>query len=202
MSTAAPLDVKIRGEFTPDPNVCRFVTSLPLVESGWTLVFRTAEEAAGSPLMTAIFADGAIASASVQGDAITLTKSSSDHWPKVAQRLLPVMKDLLAKGQGIPTELVDRLKAQPAGDRMAAIIEDILARQINPSLASHGGWVKLVEIRDRDVVLEMGGGCQGCSASQQTLKYGVERAIRDACPQVREILDATDHASGQNPYYK
>jgi NFU1 iron-sulfur cluster scaffold homolog, mitochondrial len=201
-SPVMPEDVKIRGEFTPDPNLCRFVINRTLLESGWTLVFRSAEEAAGSPLIEAIFRDGAISVVSVQDSAITLTKNSPDHWPRVAQRLLPLMKEHLTKGPAVAPEVVERLKAKPVGERMAAVIQDIFERQINPALASHGGWVKLVEIRDRDVIVEMGGGCQGCSASKQTLKYGIEAAIREACPQVREILDVTDHASGANPYYK
>jgi Fe-S cluster biogenesis protein NfuA len=194
-------EIKIRGEFTADPAVCRFVTNVPLVEAGWTLVFRAPEEATESPLMAAIFADGAIAAATVQGEAIVLTKDSPDHWPKVAQRLLPLMKEHLARGDAIPAALVERLKSQPAGESMARVIAEALERRINPALAAHGGWVRLVEIRDRDVVLEMGGGCQGCSASQQTLRHGVERVIREVCPQVREIVDATDHAAGENPYY-
>jgi Fe-S cluster biogenesis protein NfuA len=201
MSTENP-EVKIRGEFTPDPNVCRFVTSVPLIETGWTLVFRSAEEAKGSPLLEAVFADGAIALASIHENALTLTKESPDHWPKVAQRLLPRMKETLSAGNAIDPSAIERLKAQPVGDRMGEIITGIFEAKINPALASHGGWVKLVEVRGRDVIVEMGGGCQGCSASSQTLKYGIERAIREACPQVREVFDVTDHASGTNPYYK
>jgi Fe/S biogenesis protein NfuA len=51
------------------------------------------------------------------------------------------------------------------------------------------------------VFLEFGGGCQGCGMINVTLKYGVERTIREEVPEVGEILDTTDHASGRNPYY-
>ena len=65
----------------------------------------------------------------------------------------------------------------------------------------YGGFVRLDRVEDRDVFLEMGGGCQGCSASRVTLREGIEQAIRQACPQVREVVDITDHDAGENPYY-
>jgi Fe/S biogenesis protein NfuA len=47
----------------------------------------------------------------------------------------------------------------------------------------------------------MGGGCQGCGAADVTLKMGIERMIREEIPEVEEVLDTTDHAAGNNPYY-
>jgi Fe/S biogenesis protein NfuA len=80
-------------------------------------------------------------------------------------------------------------------------IEQALSEQINPALASHGGWVKLVKIEGQDVYVEMGGGCQGCASSRATMKFGVERAVKEAAPAVRNVIDATDHEAGSNPYY-
>ncbi|MGD8414879.1 MAG: NifU family protein, partial [Candidatus Latescibacterota bacterium] len=78
----------------------------------------------------------------------------------------------------------------------------ILDDLINPAVASHGGFVNLVGVNDNNVVLEFGGGCHGCGMANVTLKYGVERTIREHIPGVGEILDTTDHATGANPYYK
>jgi NFU1 iron-sulfur cluster scaffold homolog, mitochondrial len=47
----------------------------------------------------------------------------------------------------------------------------------------------------------MGGGCQGCASSRATMKFGIERAIKEAIPSVRNVVDATDHDAGTNPYY-
>jgi Fe/S biogenesis protein NfuA len=47
----------------------------------------------------------------------------------------------------------------------------------------------------------MGGGCQGCGAADVTLKAGIERLIKEELPEIEEVLDATDHAAGTNPYY-
>ena len=60
----------------------------------------------------------------------------------------------------------------------------------------------LVDVVNNTIFLEFGGGCQGCGMINVTLKYGVERAIREEVPEVGEILDTTDHAAGHNPYYE
>jgi Fe/S biogenesis protein NfuA len=86
-------------------------------------------------------------------------------------------------------------------DPVERAVQDVLDRQINPGVGSHGGMVTLVEVRDGAAYLRFGGGCQGCAAVDVTLKHGVETAIRAAVPQVTAIVDATDHAAGTNPYY-
>ena len=80
-------------------------------------------------------------------------------------------------------------------------IQKLLDEQINPSVASHGGQINVVDYVNRVVYISMSGGCQGCASSAATLKGGVEQAIFGAFPKVREVLDVTDHESGTNPYY-
>lgn len=78
----------------------------------------------------------------------------------------------------------------------------ILQSQVNPSLASHGGMVSLVEVVDDGVaVLEFGGGCQGCGMIDVTLKNGVERALLEQLPELKGIRDVTDHSYTENAYY-
>ena len=77
----------------------------------------------------------------------------------------------------------------------------MLDTAINPAVAGHGGMVSLLDVKDNTVYLQMGGGCQGCGAADVTLRQGVERMIREEVPEVLEIIDLTDHAAGQNPYY-
>jgi Fe/S biogenesis protein NfuA len=81
-------------------------------------------------------------------------------------------------------------------------INYILYNEINPSLAAHGGEVSLVEITgDNFAVLQFGGGCQGCSAVDITLKNGVERALLDQLPQLAGVRDVTDHTDRSQAYY-
>jgi Fe/S biogenesis protein NfuA len=85
---------------------------------------------------------------------------------------------------------------------IAEKVTQLLEQSINPSLASHGGFATLVGVDDdNNVYVTMGGGCQGCSASAMTLSDGIRRAIKEQVPEVLEVLDATDHAAGENPFY-
>jgi Fe/S biogenesis protein NfuA len=87
-------------------------------------------------------------------------------------------------------------------DPVARAVQEVLDRQINPGVGSHGGMVTLVDVKEGTAFLRFGGGCQGCAAVDVTLKQGVETAIRAAVPSISAIVDATDHEAGVNPYYQ
>lgn len=85
---------------------------------------------------------------------------------------------------------------------VAERVEQLLEQSVNPSLAAHGGFAQLVGVDDdHNVYVTMGGGCQGCSASAMTLSEGIRRSIKEAIPEVAEVIDATDHSAGENPFY-
>lgn len=81
-------------------------------------------------------------------------------------------------------------------------INTLLEKVINPSLAQHGGFAELRAWDEPRAYILMGGGCQGCAVSSITLKSGIERALKDQIPEILEVVDVTDHASGTNPYYE
>ena len=82
-------------------------------------------------------------------------------------------------------------------------INYLLYTEINPGLASHGGEVSLVELTDDGVaILKFGGGCQGCSAVDMTLKDGVESTLVAKVPEVTSVRDVTDHTQTDNAYFK
>lgn len=91
--------------------------------------------------------------------------------------------------------------AGPAAGALADRVKQVIEQQVNPAIASHGGAVSLVDVQDGVVFLSMSGGCQGCGMAAVTLKQGVERLIMEAIPEVTEVRDVTDHASGADPYY-
>ncbi len=95
-----------------------------------------------------------------------------------------------------------RPQPSPPTGPMADRIKKVLDEQINPAIASHGGFIDLVEVDGTEVYLEMSGGCQGCAMSRMTLRQGVERMVRQAVPEITEIHDVTDHSSGENPYFE
>jgi Fe/S biogenesis protein NfuA len=78
----------------------------------------------------------------------------------------------------------------------------LIDAQINPGVASHGGYVELLDVKDSRVFVRMGGGCQGCGMASVTLKQGVEVLIKQQFPQIEAVVDTTDHAGGENPYYQ
>ena len=81
-------------------------------------------------------------------------------------------------------------------------IQHVLDEEVNPMVASHGGVVSLLEVKDSSAYLEFGGGCQGCGMIDVTLKQGVEVMIQEHIPEIEAIYDVTDHAEGKNPYYQ
>ncbi|MCH1525469.1 MAG: NifU family protein [Candidatus Actinomarina sp.] len=85
---------------------------------------------------------------------------------------------------------------------LAEKVQTVLESQINPAIASHGGVAQLVGVEGQDIYLKLGGGCQGCGMAQVTLTQGIETSLRDAIPEIGNIIDATDHASGDNPYFE
>jgi Fe/S biogenesis protein NfuA len=89
-----------------------------------------------------------------------------------------------------------------ADDGIEPRVKWLLDTEINPSLASHGGQVSLVEITEKfEVVLQFGGGCQGCGMADVTMKQGIEQTLTRSIPEITAVLDVTDHQSGANPYY-
>jgi Fe/S biogenesis protein NfuA len=86
-------------------------------------------------------------------------------------------------------------------DAVAAAVQRVIDQEINPAVASHGGFVTLLDVRDDTAFIQLGGGCQGCGMVDVTLKQGIEVRIREVVPSIRAVVDTTDHAEGRNPYF-
>ena len=127
----------------------------------------------------------------------------------VAKSSVPWLDDALidfetSAGGGQLTIKAPNIKGTaPASDAaLEERVDWVIQSEINPRLASHGGVVSLETITaDKDVVLRFGGGCQGCGMADVTLKEGIEKTLLQEFPELRGILDATDHEQGVNPYY-
>ncbi len=87
-------------------------------------------------------------------------------------------------------------------DPLSAEVEAIVAAEVNPALAAHGGFVTYVgHDNEGTAYLTMGGGCHGCSMSRMTMLEGVQTMLVEALPAIERVRDLTDHTSGENPYY-
>jgi Fe/S biogenesis protein NfuA len=124
---------------------------------------------------------------------------------------LDLSRDLLNPGMVIinpnkppslsPAVGASRPPADLSGD-VAQRVHQVLEQQINPSIASHGGRAELVAVEEDIAYVRLSGGCQGCGMASVTLGQGIEVAIKDAVPEILQVVDTTDHASGANPYYE
>lgn len=90
------------------------------------------------------------------------------------------------------------LLRDPVAERVFRVIEE----RVNPGVASHGGHVSLLDVRDGTAYVRLGGGCQGCGQADTTVKQGIESMIREEVPEIHTVLDVTDHGAGENPYYQ
>ena len=126
------------------------------------------------------------------------------------------VEDLHGATLDLPTNrdqggLVLRNPNRPSTPQLGAAIEltgtpeekvrRLLDVQVNPAIAAHGGFASLVKVEGPAAYITMGGGCQGCAMSALTLREGIESAILANVPEITEVIDTTDHAVGENPYY-
>jgi len=88
-----------------------------------------------------------------------------------------------------------------SGDVAQRVIQ-VLAQQVNPSIAAHGGRAELVAVEQGTAYLRLSGGCQGCAMATVTLSQGIETTILQAVPEITSVVDVTDHQSGTNPYFE
>jgi Fe/S biogenesis protein NfuA len=87
-------------------------------------------------------------------------------------------------------------------DELSAEIEALVAGEVNPALAAHGGFVTYVgHDGEGTAYMTMGGGCHGCSMSKMTMLEGVQTMLAEQLPAVQRVKDLTDHSTGENPYY-
>ncbi|MFV1961019.1 MAG: NifU family protein [Acidimicrobiia bacterium] len=93
----------------------------------------------------------------------------------------------------------------PKGDLSGPLVDrvnQVISEQVNPAIASHGGGAELVSVDGTIAYLRLFGGCQGCGLAEVTLKQGIEKIILEAIDELTQVVDVTDHASGDDPYYE
>ena len=112
----------------------------------------------------------------------------------------PLQGGLVIRNPNRP-DMADRIDLSESGS-VAERLQDLLNNHVNPSLAAHGGYVELVKVEDSQAYLLMGGGCQGCTMSAATLHQGVATIITQHVPEILDVIDVTDHAAGENPFYQ
>ena len=128
--------------------------------------------------------------------------------PNLRGAVLTKSKNLLNPGLTIenpntPSPAIATGMAQ--GDLTGSVAEKVIQvvdEAINPSIASHGGRAEVVAVEEGTAYIRLGGGCQGCGMASVTLSQGIEATITDLVPEITKVVDVTDHAQGDNPYYE
>jgi Fe-S cluster biogenesis protein NfuA len=192
---------RIRVTAQPSPvhhNVCRFVVEPPVFPGG-AAHFSDPAHANEAPLAKKLLGLDDVREVLIAEDAVTVTTENPPDWNDLSTRVSELIRDQI--NSGTPS-ISDAFKESiPAPEVIREQVQEVLDTAINPAVAAHGGFVTLLDVRGNTIYLEFGGGCQGCGMVNVTLKYGVEKLVRERVPVVGEILDTTDHASGRNPYY-
>ncbi len=198
MSEPAADRILIRAE-PRDNTTCRFVLDRPVFPGG-SVWFEPGERAAGSPVAHALLQLPGVEGVLVQDEVITIHAKEQHNWMplgrEIGRRIREVLQD---DAPPVDPGVLDGL---PGPDEIRDRVQHVLKDEVNPAVASHGGWIDLVGVEKNQVFLRMGGGCQGCGMATATLRQGVERALRRSVPEIGAILDTTDHAAGKNPYYE
>ncbi|MCH2186159.1 NifU family protein [Myxococcota bacterium] len=181
------------------------------VSPGGTSLFETPEEAAAWPAAEALLRIPGVHSVIGKGDVLVVARRESVSWPDILGAVETALSERLGEvhASAAPMASAPSAVAPPSaavsgtdsGD-LRERVQAVIDRDINPAVADHGGVITLLDVQDTRVFVHMGGGCQGCAMSTQTLKHGVESMLRAQVPEVTEIFDTTDHASGANPYFQ
>jgi len=193
--------VRIRVTVEPSPNqanACRFVVD-PAVYPEGGAHFSTGSPTTDSPLAEALFELEDISKILIAGNSVSITTAESKDWGTFSEKVAILIRDQI--NSGIPAVADSFTDALPSPDSIRTQVQEAIDTKINPAVAAHGGVVSLLDVQGNNIFLEFGGGCQGCGMVSVTLKYGVEKLLRDTIPEIGQILDTTDHAAGTNPYY-
>jgi len=186
---SAPLDpgFSLRAERTPNPHSVKWVLSRPLVEGGRSAHFEAAPGRDVSPLAARMFAVDGVVAVFLARSFVTVTKREDLEWPSLAQPLVDALKAFAASGEPALGPAWDGARAQGGGG-VEERIQRVLDEEIRPYLAQDGGDVVFAGFRDGRVELYLQGSCSGCPSSTATLKLGIEGRLREAVPEVQEVV--------------
>ncbi len=181
----------IQTEATPNPATMKFIPGRAVLEAG-TADFRSAEDAAASPLALRLFEIDNVDGVFFGADFIAVSKKDGE-WQHLKPAILGAIMDHYMSGAPVMTggETGDGAATaenyDEADEAVVATIKELLDTRVRPAVAQDGGDITFHGYRDGVVYLHMRGACAGCPSSTATLKYGIENLLRHFCPDVREV---------------
>lgn len=169
--------------------------------------YTSSTEAQWSPLASKIFGFPWVSSVEIKPQEVIIQRADWVDWSMLAEPLNDMIEhhfsfyedsDIIEENQ---EPRIEPTKEKIILSEEARPIADFIENNINPQLAEHGGRIALVDYQNGNVYLEMQGGCQGCGMAAKTMKEGIEVALKNEFPEIKNINDVTLHSEGVNPYY-
>ena len=185
-----------------DPDTCKFTVSRT-VHPGGPYFFDDRERAGGSPLVERLFALPGVAYVLIADNVVTVGKQPGASWSGLRSAIGTGLRTQLLTGVPAILQAPANASTRERTDAESrAVVQELLDREVNRSIAAHGGQISIVDVRDGNLFIAMSGGCQGCAASKVTLRQGFEVMLRRVAPEIVNIVDTTDHAAGNTPFYR
>jgi len=184
-------EIHISAQITPNPNSLQFYADRILVAEG-AYNFTDAAKAEGSGLPAVLFELPEVDSVMVGKEFVTVTKKDDAAWPALVEVVIERIKQYLAEGKPAiePAKLQGMQEAEASGpsDDISVQIKKIIDDEIRPAVARDGGDIIFDSFEDGVVRLHLRGACSSCPSSTYTLKMGIENRLKQAIPEVKEVI--------------
>ena len=182
-------EVYVSLEFTPNPNTLKYSVNRQLLAKGAVNFTKKDDADKRSPLAAKLFDIPGIAGVMIGTNFVTVTKSEAGDWDTVHKSSSGVIETHLTQDEKVLNESVPQEEAHKGGNTdIESKIKEILDNEIRPAVAMDGGDITFEKFEDGIVYLYMQGACAGCPSSTATLKMGIETRLREAIPEVQEVV--------------
>lgn len=182
--------VTVTLEFTPNPNTLKFVVNRRFLEKG-AANFTESSKASVSPLAQKLFQIKGIAGVMIGSNFITITKANEGDWDVIAEDVPKTVEAFVLSGSPFfSPDWAPETAPQATGENaeIELKIREILDNEIRPAVAMDGGDITFGRFEDGIVYLHLQGACSSCPSSVATLKMGVETRLKEAIPEVKEVV--------------
>ena len=212
MSTSVET-IQISHVWADEPNAIKLRSETMILPMGEARDFKRNDPSVNFPLAKKLFSLVGVEEIRLDTYTVTAIMDEDEDWEELGEKIERLVKEHIAETPPLEKEAAQEkpkgkfsfgfkvVEGRPREEQMK-IVQELFEKEVNPSIQSHGGAFTLVDIRDNNVYVQLGGGCQGCGMATVTLKQGVEGRLREVLPEMDQLIDTTDHESGDNPYYQ
>lgn len=185
-------DIQVFYEATPNPQSMKFNVTMAFTNESRN--FTSPTETKSSPLAAKIFGFPWAAGVFIGPNFVTITKQEWVDWQILADPLADLIKEHLQRGEPVFSETPDVVKVASPNDEnetdspVVKRIKKILNEEIRPAVAMDGGDILFHSYQDGRLYLQMRGSCAGCPSATFTLKEGIETRMREALPEIQEVI--------------